>query len=295
MIYLVLFFLLGSLAFAKEIALTFDDAPVHSTYHFESTKRTDELIKKLKDLNVSGTMVFANPCKDEVNGILQLKKYVDAGHFIANHSCSHPRLDDVGFEVYSKDTKKADGLLVPLMIGKKFFRFPFLNEGKDVLVRDQMRDWLKNNQYRNGMVSVDNDDYIVSWAINKAKSQGKKIDYEKVEKLFLNHVLGAVDYYDDLAVKRIGYSPKHVILLHEVDATVMFIDSLVKELKKKGWSIIPATEAYEDKLYLEEPKNVYANNGIVAQVAFEKTGIKESYNDFDKLKKELTDLLQITE
>lgn len=78
--------------FAKEIALSFDDAPVNSTHHFESAKRTDELIKKLKSLNVPGVMIFANPCKDEVNGISQLKKYVDAGHIIANHTCTHPRL-----------------------------------------------------------------------------------------------------------------------------------------------------------------------------------------------------------
>lgn len=156
-----------------------------------------------------------------------------------------------------------------------------------------MRVWLKANQYRNGMVSIDNDDYIVSWAINKAKEQGKKIDYHKIEKLFLNHVLGAVDFYDDLAVKRLGYSPKHIILLHEVDATVMFVDSLVKELRIKGWTIISTKEAYEDKLYLEQPRNTYANNGIIAQVAFEKTGIKESFNDFDRLKKELVDLLGV--
>ncbi|MFN7730659.1 MAG: polysaccharide deacetylase family protein [Pirellula sp.] len=286
-------FLASCFSSAKEIALSFDDSPVNSTHHFESVKRTDELIKKLKSLNVSGAMVFANPCKDEVNGISQLKKYVDAGHFIANHTCTHPRLDDVGFDVYSKDTKKADELLTPLMSGQKFFRFPYLNEGKDEVLRDQMRLWLRNNQYRNGMVSVDNDDYIVSWAINKAKEQGKKIDYKKVEKLFLNHVLGAVDFYDDLAVKQLGYSPKHVILLHEVDATVMFIESLVVELRKKGWTIISAKDAYQDKLYLEQPKNTYANNGIVAQVAFEKTGVKESFNDFDKLRADLIDLLKI--
>lgn len=291
--FLVILLLANSTAMAKEIALSFDDAPVNSTYHFESGRRTDELIRKLKGVNVPGVMVFANPCKDEANSITQLKKYVVAGHLIANHTCTHPRLDDVGFDIYSKDTKKADQMLVPLMTGQKFFRFPFLNEGKDEALRNQMRVWLQTNQYRNGMVSIDNDDYIVSWAINKAKEQGKKIDYKKIEKLFLNHVLGAVDFYDELSVNRLGYSPKHVILLHETDATVMFVDALVKELRRKGWTIISAKEAYSDKLYLELPKNTYANNGIIAQVVLEKTGIKESFNDFDRLKADLIKQLGI--
>lgn len=288
LILVILIFSLNS--FAKEIALTFDDAPVNSSKHFESSARTSELIKKLKSLKVPEAMIFANPCKDE-NSVAQLKKYVDAGHLIANHTCSHPRLDDVGFSEYSKDAEKADKLLAPLMSGQKFFRFPFLNESKDEKLRDQMRDWLKANSYRNGMVSVDNDDYIFSWAINKAKDSGKKIDYKKVEQLFLNHLLGAVDFYDDLAVKSLGYSPKHVILLHEVDATVMFIDSLVIELRKRGWKIISAKEAYQDKLYLEQPKNIYGNNGIVAQVAYEKTGEKIGYNHFDEIKAELIKIL----
>lgn len=231
---LVFILFLSSILQAKEIALTFDDAPVSSSKHFESLARTQELIKKLKALNVQGAMVFANPCKDEKNGIAQLKKYVEAGHFIGNHTCSHPKLDDTGFARYSKDAEKGDQLLSSLFKGQKFFRFPFLNESKDEKLRDEMREWLRINKYRNGMVSIDNDDYIFSWAINKAKDQGKKIDYPKVEKLFLDHLIGAANFYDNLAVKTMGYSPKHVILLHEVDATVMFVEALVKELRSQG-------------------------------------------------------------
>jgi len=291
--YLFLILIFSFNAQAKEIALTFDDAPMNSSQHFDTNARTDELIKKLKSLNVPEAMIFANPCKgsDSGSAIAQLKKYVDAGFLIGNHTCSHPRLDDVGFAEYSKDAEKGDKLLSSLFQGQKFFRFPFLNESKDEKLRDQMRNWLKANQYRNGMVSVDNDDYIFSWAINQAKDQGKKIDYKKVEALFLKHLIGAVGFYDDLAVKTLGYSPKHVILLHEMDATVMFIDSLVKELRKNGWKIISAKDAYQDKLYLEQPKNIYANNGIIAQVAMEKTGEKIGYNHFDEIKAELEKIL----
>ncbi len=71
-----------------------------------------------------------------------------------------------------------------------------------------------------------------------------------MQKLFLEHLIGALNFYDDLAIKTLGYSPKHVMLLHEVDATVMFIDALVKELRSRGWKIISAEDAYNDKMYL---------------------------------------------
>lgn len=286
-------FLLPSFAQAKEVALSFDDAPMPTSKHFETHQRTDVLIQKLKDLNVPPVMIFANPCKreDSASVIAQLKKYRDAGHLIGNHTCSHPRLDEVGFAEYSKDAGKGDQLLASLFAGQKFFRFPYLNESKDEKLRDQMREWLKANRYRNGMVSIDNDDHIFSFKINQAKEKGKKIDYKKVEALFLKHIIGSANFYDDLAVKTLGYSPKHVLLLHEMDATVLFIDSLVKALRQDGWKIIGIDEAYQDKMYLEQPKNIHANSGIIAQIHTEKTGEVFGYSQFEKVRSELNQIL----
>jgi len=278
---------------AKEIALTFDDAPKETSQHFETFGRTETLIKKLKALNVPQVMIFANACKrkDSTSIIQQLRRYKDNGHLIANHTCSHPRLDRVGFSAYSKDAKQGDTLLSPLFSGQKFFRYPFLNEGTEEKQRDEMRGWLIENHYRNGMVSVDDADYLFSFKINQAKQRGKKIDYTRVKQLFLNHMLGAANFYDALAQKTLGRSPKHVMLLHEMDATVLFIDSLVTELRKQGWTIISPEEAFKDPLYFEAPKNTYANNGIVAQLALEKFGARIAYDKFDELKAELNRIL----
>lgn len=279
---------------AKEIALTFDDAPMPTTKHFASQERTETVIRKLEELKVPQVMIFANPCKDadSKQTIAQLKKYKDAGHLIANHTCTHPRLDTVGFDAYTKDAAKADQLLGPLMADEqKFFRYPMLNESNDVKLRDQVRTWLKENNYRNGYVSLDNDDYLFSFKINKAKNQNKTIDYSKVRSLFLKHVLEAADYYEALAVKTLGRSPKHVILLHEMDATVMFIGELVTELRARGWKIIPVSEAFKDPIYLEQPKNTYANNGLIAQLAFEKTGAKDKFDSYQSTSDELDKIL----
>jgi peptidoglycan/xylan/chitin deacetylase (PgdA/CDA1 family) len=288
-IILLLSALWSSQVHSKEVALSFDDAPVGNSNHSKTHERTDSLIKSLKELDVKGAMIFANPCKrnDSDSVINQLKKYIEAGHFIGNHTCSHPRLDEVGFNEFSKDAQKADSLMFSLMGTQKFFRYPYLNEGKEEKTRNQMREWLQANKYRNGYVSIDNDDYIFSFVINQAKEKGKKIDYQKIEDLFIKHITGAAAYYDDLAIKTIGRSPKHVILLHEMDATVMFIKPLVKELRRQGWTIISAEEAYKDKMYLEAPKNTYANNGIIAQLSAEKTGENIGYKVFDEIKAEL--------
>ena len=105
--------------------------------------------------------------------------------------------------------------------------------------------------------------------------------------------MSAAEFYENLAVKNLGYSPKHVLLLHEIDGTVLYMDSLVKELRKNGWKIISAKDAYEDPLYIKEPKNTYAGNGIIAQLVYEKTGQKPKmdYYKWDELGKDLDKLL----
>lgn len=278
---------------AKEIALTFDDAPSSSTRLFESDSRTAALVEKLKTLKVPPVVVFANACnRSKTSGVVrQLKRYRDAGHWIGNHTCSHVRLDDVGFKAFTADAAKGEEYLAPLMSDPKYFRFPYLNEGSDPRVREQMRLWLQSNGYQNGLVSVDTDDYYFSDRVAQAMKLGKKVKFKKIEELFVSHVADAADYYDALAIRTLGRSPKHVLLLHERDVTVLFLEPLIKELQKRGWKLISARDAYQDPLYLEKPKNTYVGNGIIAQLAFEKTGERARFGGFSILRAELDGVL----
>lgn len=58
-------FFLSLLVQAKEIALSFDDAPMSSSKYFETQERTDELIRKLRSLKIPPVLIFANACKIE--------------------------------------------------------------------------------------------------------------------------------------------------------------------------------------------------------------------------------------
>ncbi|MBO9668507.1 MAG: polysaccharide deacetylase family protein [Bdellovibrio sp.] len=133
-----------SVAHSKEIALTFDDAPGDTTLHFKPEQRTDELIRKLKGLKVPPVIIFANPCNGNgpKSNFAQLTKFKNAGHIIGNHTCTHPRFDDVGPDQFVADTVNAENIIGSLMGETKYFRYPFFNEGKIVAARDQFRAWL---------------------------------------------------------------------------------------------------------------------------------------------------------
>jgi hypothetical protein len=74
---------------------------------------------------------------------------------------------------------------------------------------------------------------------------------------------------------------------------VLFLDSLIKGIRKKGWTIISAKEAIRDPMYSLEPKNTNSSFGLLSQMAHEKNGKFVPYYDFERLKKRLNAILGI--
>lgn len=284
-----------AIAGVKEVALSFDDSPVGSTLHFASSERTKTLIAKLRRLQLPPALIFANPCKGKSrqDTIGQIESYKLGGHYIGNHTCSHPRLDRVGFEKYTQDIEKADRLLNPLFPDQRFFRYPNLNEGSDPKVRDRVRRWLKKRGYKNAPITGDNEDPTFSMKINYAKKLGNDIDYSAVRGLFVDHIVSSLECNNSLAIQTIGSSPKHVLLLHESDATVMFLDDLISELKRKGWTFIDPITAYSDPIYQRKPQNTYSGFGLIAQLAYEKTGKKKKCYNYPKMVQNLNRILKL--
>lgn len=281
-------------SFAKEIALSFDDAPGDPSPFFSPVQRTDELIKKLKTLNIPPVIIFANPCKggDVAQQVAQMRKFKDEGHIIGNHTCTHPRLDEVGYDSYTSDILEGEKHLAGLLTSPKLFRYPFFNEGKDVAVRDKVRAWLKANNYRNVSASIDNDDTMFAAKLHQAYAKGRKIDQAKLKKVFVDHVVTGAEFFEKKAKEVLGRSPKHIVLLHQKDATVLFLEDLVKELRARGWKIIDANEALKDPLYGVEPGNTLTYHGLIGQIANEKDGNFKPYYTAKSLGRDIDKVLK---
>lgn len=124
----------------KEIVLTFDDGPTPGV--------TDKMLDVLKEFNVKaaffvvGANVKAHPAL--------MKRMVEEGHIVANHSMTHTALKDLSLFTWKKKVKSevydAHSVMVPYMTNSRhfYFRAPegawdakyanFLNE--DVLGKD---------------------------------------------------------------------------------------------------------------------------------------------------------------
>jgi peptidoglycan-N-acetylglucosamine deacetylase len=263
-------------AFAqKRIALTFDDVPREQGAFFSSKERTDKIIAALKSVGVKQAAFFVNPAKlmdtDRLGGEARIAAYVAAGHVIANHSNTHLHLNASTPEVYLADIDAAETWLKGRKGYRPWFRFPYLDEGGDDMAkRDAIRAGLKLRGLQNGYVTADGSDWNLEALTQAAQKEGKQMDMKALKRLYVTSQMSAVAYHDEMARMTLGRSPAHVMLLHETDLAALFVADFVAELKRNGWRIISADEAFADPIAKAMPDVPFAAGTLIGSMTWEK-------------------------
>jgi peptidoglycan-N-acetylglucosamine deacetylase len=260
----------------KRIALTFDDVPRGAGAFFTPDERTARLIAALREAGVLQAAFFVTTenldFADGAGGEARIAAYVAAGHVIANHSHSHWHTDETDAAAYLADLDRAAAWLKGRSGYRPWFRFPFLDEGgRDAAKRDALRSGLAARALRNGYVTADGSDWHLEQLTIDAKNAGRAMDMAALRKLYLQSQLGGIAYHEALAQRTLGRSPPHVMLLHETALAALFIADLIAELRKDGWTIITADEAYADaELAAAMPIVPHTSGTLTGMMAWER-------------------------
>jgi peptidoglycan/xylan/chitin deacetylase (PgdA/CDA1 family) len=259
----------------KRIAITFDDIPRRPGAFLTQDERTNQLIAALRHAGVRQAAFFVNPGfledPERAGGEGRIAAYVRAGHVLANHSWSHPALTAIAAEDYLADIDKAEAWLKGRTGRRPWFRFPFLNEGRqDKAKRDAVRAGLAARGLSNGYVTVDASDWNMEQRAVDARAAGKAIDMEALKTLYVESHVEAAEFYDQLARRTLGRSPTHVLLLHETDIAALWIDDLVAALRRGGWTIVTADEAFADPISTAMPDVPSAQGTLTEALAWDK-------------------------
>lgn len=259
----------------KRIALSFDDVPRGRGAFFTPAERTVRLIAGLHQAGVKQAVFYVVPGQighdDGVGGDARIEAYVAAGHVIADHSFTHRHLSELSADEYLADIDRAEAWLKGREARRPWFRFPFLDEGgTDKAKRDAVRAGLKARGLTNGYVTADGSDWNLEALTQQARDASKPMDMAALRELYVGTMVGAADFADRLSQKTWGRQPAQIILLHETDIAALFIADLVAALRKDGWTIITADEAYADPIAKLAPDVPSANGTLVELAAWEK-------------------------
>lgn len=259
------------LSSAKTIALSFDDAPKGNGPIYTGDQRSIRLVNQLKVSN-SGPVAFFVTTRNLnlANNRARIHRYADAGHLIANHSHSHKWLRKTETKEYLKDIDQAELLLKGFKNRRPWFRFPYLDEARELNKRNKVREELAKRHLNSGYVTIDNYDWHIEQQWHEAVRAGKEVNINALRDVYIEVLVSAIEFYDQMAIDTLNRSPHHMLLLHENDLAALFIGDLISELRNNGWQIISPDKAYADDISRYQPKTLMTGQGRISAMAHDR-------------------------
>ncbi|MEM9179434.1 MAG: polysaccharide deacetylase family protein [Pseudomonadota bacterium] len=265
----------------KQIALTYDDAPLGDGPRFTGAERTEALIHQLSEAQSGPVAIFVTTKGFELEqGAERIAAYADAGHYIANHSDQHMWGSRTPTADYIADIDRAEAKLAVFDNRRPWFRFPFLDEGgqgdanKSGEKRDAYRTALAERGLISGYVTVDTYDWHLDSLWSQAVRDGRAIDMDALSKVYVDMVVDASNHYDQLSQRVLDRRPIQVLLLHENDLAATFTVDMIEALRAEGWEIVDPDLAFVDPIVNQIPATLHSGGGRISALAMD-SGLRD--------------------
>lgn len=271
----------------KKISISFDDAPKGRGWKYTGIQRTETLIEKLalNDIKRAAFYVQTNRLKSNED-IYRIQRYFLSGHMIGNHTHSHLNASKVDMKEFLNDVVRAQNILKERNFNSQYFRFPYLNRGENPHLTTKSLDTMG---LKDGYVTVNTYDWLLDEIV--LRSQSEFVNLPALRDIYLEMIIGSIEFYDEIAAKYADDQFVHVLLLHENDLAAEFIGDLIVELKKRGWSFVSPEEAYFQAPWEEMPNASTFGQGRVISYAQSK-GYKGPVRSKYETKEEVTALIK---
>ncbi|MEL7539823.1 MAG: polysaccharide deacetylase family protein [Pseudomonadota bacterium] len=258
----------------KQIALTYDDAPLGDGPRYSGEARTDALIAQLAEAESGPVAIFVTTKGFELDqGVARIHAYAEAGHYIANHSDQHMWGSRTATDAYIADIAQAETKLEQFDNRRPWFRFPFLDEGgqgeanKTGEKRDAYRAALAEQGLISGYVTVDTYDWHLDRLWSQAVKDGRAVDMEALSSVYVDMVVDAANHYDALGQRVLDRQPVQVLLLHENDLAASFTTDMIEALRVDGWEIVDPDLAFADPIANQNPHTLFSGMGRISALA----------------------------
>ena len=242
----------------RKIAITIDDGPaVGVGRDVEAFLKVANAIRETFVAEKVPAIMFVNEHQLNVEGerdkrVEVVRKWLEAGLDLGNHTYSHPRLDNAQVSRYLDNIVKGEVITRPLLEerGKKlvWFRYPFLATGNAGTAK-AIEDFLSRRGYKIAPVSVDYADYSYSGVYSRHLRSGAK---EKADELFAT-VMTRLDEAFAQAEKRsvevLGYELPQTLLIHCNEMNALTLRSTIQRIRDRGYRFVSLDEAMQDPAY----------------------------------------------
>jgi len=254
-----------------QIALTMDDPTVDlQTQAIAWPEANRRILAALSARKIKAALFVCGMRIDSAEGKQLIAAWDDAGHLIGNHSYSHLMyLNKTSYDDFAADFLRNAPLIAPYRNRVSLFRYPFLKEGDTAEKRDRFRALLKQRGYKVGHVTIDSSDWYVDQRMIEHLKKQPRAALEPYRDYLIAHLLDRASFYHQLTFDVLGHDVPHTILVHYKMIHALFLTDVMDAFEKAGWKWIDASQAYEDPVFLREPRTLPAGESLIWALADE--------------------------
>ena len=259
----------------RSVAITFDDLPIAGVLPRDiasSGELTRKLLAGIAAHHVP-TIGFVNEDKlNAADGTLDpqrvelLRRWLDAGLELGNHSYSHADLHTTPLDVFEADVLKGERVTRPLMekrgLTLRFFRHPFLHTGRDLEKRAQFESFLAAHGYRVAPVTIDNDEYVFAGAYDRSLAHDDAAAAREIADAYVPYMKRKVEFFERNAQELFGRNIAQVLLIHANMLNADRFGELATMFEQSGYRFITLDRALEDEAY-RSPDTFVGTSGII--------------------------------
>lgn len=205
------------------IALTFDDLPALTILNDQAyvDYLNIMILRGLKRHRFPATG-FVNEGKlDELQRdrqIANLKRWLDAGMDLGNHTFSHDSANTLGAEAYIADIVRGEPVTAALLRPRgrqlRWFRHPYLETGYPLSVKRTIDGWLATHGYRIAPVTIDADDWEFAEPYDDAIARKDIARQRRIKAEYLAYTARRIEWSIRSGRILFGRDIAQVMLLH---------------------------------------------------------------------------------
>jgi peptidoglycan/xylan/chitin deacetylase (PgdA/CDA1 family) len=234
------------------IALTFDDIPSHgplppgetrlSVIHRITAALAAEKAPAFGFLNAG--IGIAEPTAAAATAAWRT-----AGHPLGNHGWSHLSLDRVGAAAFTEDLIRNEPALATSRGDGRWFRYPFLDEGRDAATRDAVRATLAERGYRIAAVTMSFADYDWNAPYVACLARRDAAAITRLETAYLADARTAALSARDAAQARTDRDVPQVVLMHVGAFGARMLPRVLAQYRRLGFRFVSLSDAESDPFY----------------------------------------------
>jgi peptidoglycan/xylan/chitin deacetylase (PgdA/CDA1 family) len=241
------------------IAITFDDLPGSAVLPpgYTSERLLEELTTALEAHHVKGAVgfVIGSRLAADAKGEAALAHWAAAGQLFGNHSFSHDPWEEIG-DGYFGDVAKMEPLMRALERaanqGVRYFRYPYLQEGRTLAERRQLSNGLTQLGYTLARVSLDFRDWEWADAYNRCLAKDDEAATADLATSYVEYARKNFNWTLAQSEALFHRPLTHVLLLHANVATAQNLDALLTAYEEMGAEFVSLADALVDPVYTAE-------------------------------------------